>query len=51
MRTAILIGASILAEAIRPYWTLDESVGRFFAAVVLVCVVMDVIDFFRDRSS
>jgi hypothetical protein len=49
MRTAILIGASFIAEAINPEIFTGYSGGQetFVGALVLAMMIMDFVDFIR----
>jgi hypothetical protein len=47
MRTVILIGAMIIADAINPEMIIKESTTTFVGFLVIASMAMDLIDFFR----
>ena len=49
MRTAILLGSILIADAIK-LQVRAESTVQFLAIVLVVMMVMDVADFFRGKS-
>lgn len=54
MRTAIILGLNLIALAIARSNGIDsllsEDAGAFYALVVIVLMVMDVVDFFRGKE-
>jgi len=49
MRTAILIGLISVANAINPTWAsnFSQSHTQITSIIILVCMIMDIIDFAR----
>ena len=47
MRTAILVSAMILSDAINPDLNLNDGDVKFYAMILFGCMVMDVFEFFK----
>jgi len=45
MRTAIFLGLTAIADAIRKDWLTNESITSFLAVVVIIMMAMDVAEF------
>ena len=51
MRTAILFGAMIIADSInKENLSFSDYTIKFIAIVILVCMCMDIVDFFRNKK-
>ena len=49
MRTVIIVGLLSIADAIREDWC-DENLAGFYAWIIVASILMDIIDFFRNRN-
>ena len=45
MRTAIFLGLTAIADAIREGWLIDKDAIKFVAIILIVMIVMDVWEF------
>ena len=46
MRTAIMFGAFIISESINPQLEYSDSTVHFYAVVISIMIMMDIVDFF-----
>jgi hypothetical protein len=50
MRTVVLLGFIVVADAIREDWVKGGSTSEFLAVVLLIAAFMDIFDFFKNIS-
>ena len=51
MRTAIFLGLTTIADAIRKDWLIDKDVIIFLAIATIIMIVMDIAEFIKKMSS
>ena len=51
MRTAIVLGAVLIAQAIRPDMVLPDTLAWFLIVSIVVMVIFDIVDFFTIRRN
>lgn len=51
MRTAIFLGLTAIADAIRKDWLTDKDAINFAAIVLIIMMVMDIAEFIKKMRS
>lgn len=51
MRTAIFLGLTAIADAIRPDWLTDKTVIAFAAVILVIMICMDIAEFIKKMQS
>ncbi|MDR2233881.1 MAG: hypothetical protein LBE56_12285 [Tannerella sp.] len=48
MRTVILLAGLIISDALAPEKQEDKTVIGFFAILLMVCIIMDIVEFIKN---
>lgn len=51
MRTAIFLGLTAIADAIRKDWLIDKDVITFTSIILVVMMIMDIFEFFKKMKT
>ncbi len=50
MRTAIFLGLTAIADAIRKDWLTDDKVISLASIMLIAMIIMDILDFIKNQS-